>query len=139
MSRDLTLAFDLNAYLFSCAKNVSALDANPRMDFRRAQPGAHLPSLLRLERESPLHEVVERAVASGGGKVESVWWLFEDGARKVTTSVRGEDLQWCRAGDVVRLAQDTPPEDGELLVWSKAVLAMLAVLPPDLVVYVWWS
>ena len=86
------------------------------MDFRRAQPGAHLPSLLRLERESPLHEVVERAVASGGGKVESVWWLFEDGARKVTTSVRGEDLQWCRAGDVVRLAQDTPPEDGELLV-----------------------
>ena len=138
MSRDLTLAFDINAYMFTCAKDVSKLP--PNMDFRRPQPQACLPTLIRIERESPLHGVVERAVDAGGGKVESVWWYYEEGAEEATTSINGRDIQWCKAGDVVRLAKEIDPEeDGEILVWSRAVLAMLATLPPDTAVYIWWS
>lgn len=140
MSRELTLCFDINAFMFSCAREPT--DLPPHMDFQRVQVGACLPTAIRIERESPLHRVVERAVEHDGGKVESVWWDHGDEeGREATTSVNGEDIQWCRVGDVVRLAKE-PPEDedeGPLLVWSQAVLAMLAVLPERTVVYVWWS
>lgn len=141
MSRDLTLCFDINAYMFTCAKDVSLLP--PDLDFRQPQEGTTLPTAIHIERESPLHGIVERAVEHDGGKVESVWWDHSGGeGKEVTTSVNGEDIQWCRVGDVVRLAKeprDDDEDEGPLLVWSQAVLAMLAVLPPKTVVYVWWS
>lgn len=133
MSVDLTLAFDLNV------TNIGqkALPPGYRYDFRNTRPTC-LTSLIRMDRGCPIHQVVERAVEHGGGETGPIWWPLdgeEADPKEREKSISGAPIQWCRAGDIARFARSTRG----LWPWTRVVLRMIRALPPDCVVFVYWS
>lgn len=133
MSTDLTLAFDMNV------TNVGRRPGHmsPAYDYRNTSPTC-LTSVIRMDRGCPIHQVVERAVEHGGGETGPIWWPLdgeEADPKERATSISGSPIEWCRAGDIARFARSKRG----LWPWSKVVLRMIRALPPECVVFVYWS
>lgn len=133
MGLDLTLCFDISTKFVDAPEPYKLLG---EIDFRLPHEEALLYSRLRMS--YTLHEAVKEAVKMKGGVVKSVEWYGDEGLEVFTTNPYGNPLEWTTAGSIVRVSSmgDQPRDLG---VWDKAVVAMLADLPEDLIVYVWWS
>lgn len=134
MSRDLTLAFDINTATLG---NPMVMPPGYPHDYRNTKPTC-ITSVIRMRRACPILRVVERAVEHAGGETGPIWWPLdgeEAEPRESATSISGLPIEWCRAGDIARFAKNTQG----LHPWTRAVLRMIRALPPDCAVFVYWS
>lgn len=64
-------------------------------------------------------------------------WLGEDGVERLEVDYDGDPISYLPAGILAREFAKLPPE--EVCWWDKAVLALIAALPPSTRVLLWFG